>query len=782
MTNTFTLSLNVTTKIGRLTDTTDYASLGFNLANSNAKILGTITFQGEVIVQKLSVSSPLINLASGATYYEFPLELDQNGDVANGVYGVVLTLRMAASNLQIGASTNNILVGDGNPEYIQFLEVGDTLTFTGAGTEDRTITALELVSGIPVYTLDQNVVFNDYDGYSFDETHAAFTDTYNYSGCTLLVPCIEFTYDCTYGNSGTWSVINSTLITTQTLVSLSGTINYPSWTGEAPITVTSLPYVNNILAKGTYTTNITQVISQTQTDGLIIVYSINSIDEHKVVCVGPLCDLNPCIEKLRQAHEGALLSGRVSPYQAAVDNVNLYYIQAENYQSCGDFANYENRVALIVATIDATGLDCGCGCGDTDSSQIGWVLNTSQEAQDAIELLQEEVAELISTQQWIPYDGVPSANQDSLNGYFLNQILLNYNTGVAYIATDVTDGAAVWEIYYQGLNDYVESVTGNVVDNTDPLNPIVTALESIEGDGVDNTDPQNPIISWPNLTYYFSVTKTAFDILKNDNQLVIGAFYRITNFSTSTVFDRSWTVLVIANSTNTVQTQGWVVTRTLTVVAIDLSTSSVDFLENTPVDVRLTPSQVLDWGDEQLSSSGEIQVFIEQVNENVLMTYCENNPLVLRLTNVQNLVTGDFGTYNPTTDVFTPNAIVESVTGTAVDNTDPANPIVNSTGGSGALVYAAKLNQAGSGAPTATVLYNDTGETFSFNYVDVGVYTMVCSSSVLGDAVVFLNGGSIGTTYNAAIIGADTILITTAGSGTPANGRLNSASIKIEIY
>lgn len=79
-------------------------------------------------------------------------------------------------------------------------------------------------------------------------------------------------------------------------------------------------------------------------------------------------------------------------------------------------------------------------------------------------------------------------------------------------------------------------------------------------------------------------------------------------------------------------------------------------------------------------------------------------------------------------------------------------------------------------------MYNDTTETFSFNYVDVGIYTMVCSSSVLADAVVFLNGASIGTTYNAGIIGADTILITTSDSGTPANSRLSSASIKIEIY
>lgn len=40
----------------------------------------------------------------------------------------------------------------------------------------------------------------------------------------------------------------------------------------------------------------------------------------------------------------------------------------------------------------------------------------------------------------------------------------------------------------------VESVTGNVVDNTDPQNPVVTAVKTVTGLNTDNTDPQNPIV------------------------------------------------------------------------------------------------------------------------------------------------------------------------------------------------------------------------------------------------------------------------------------------------
>lgn len=40
----------------------------------------------------------------------------------------------------------------------------------------------------------------------------------------------------------------------------------------------------------------------------------------------------------------------------------------------------------------------------------------------------------------------------------------------------------------------VATVTGNVVDDTDPMNPIVTAVKSVTGLNTDNTDPQNPIV------------------------------------------------------------------------------------------------------------------------------------------------------------------------------------------------------------------------------------------------------------------------------------------------
>lgn len=79
----------------------------------------------------------------------------------------------------------------------------------------------------------------------------------------------------------------------------------------------------------------------------------------------------------------------------------------------------------------------------------------------------------------------------------------------------------------------VQSVTGNLVDNTDPLNPIIDQsvstdanndtilgtdglvftpqrVQSVTGDSVDNTDPLNPVVkSIANLTFYATTTPSS---------------------------------------------------------------------------------------------------------------------------------------------------------------------------------------------------------------------------------------------------------------------------------
>jgi hypothetical protein len=154
--------------------------------------------------------------------------------------------------------------------------------------------------------------------------------------------------------------------------------------------VTSLPYVNNRLATGTFSVVAAFVYSQVENDGLIIQYTASCAQEFDVRCAQPLCSLNKCIENLRVANANAINSGRVSPFQVYVDNISLLWIEAQNYLACGQLSEYQTTVEAIQAQLDSSGCDCDC-CED---GELRWVFNTSESAQTAIEQLQADVLAL----------------------------------------------------------------------------------------------------------------------------------------------------------------------------------------------------------------------------------------------------------------------------------------------------------------------------------------------------------------------------------------------------
>jgi hypothetical protein len=65
----------------------------------------------------------------------------------------------------------------------------------------------------------------------------------------------------------------------------------------------------------------------------------------------------------------------------------------------------------------------------------------------------------------------------------------------------------------------VQSVTGNLVDNTDPLNPIVDGVASVTGNVVDNTDPVNPVV-----TADATIQVSPVTVLTTDFTLVSGLY------------------------------------------------------------------------------------------------------------------------------------------------------------------------------------------------------------------------------------------------------------------
>lgn len=465
MNSTFTFTINQDTKKGVLKDTTDLEALGFTpslLALYEVKGLGTVSVGTNIIEQKLTVEDPLIDLANGATEFEFDLELDSNGDIANVAYTLEYSVRMTANGISYAIPmTNTVLVSD-VPELFNFLVEGDTLEFSAGDPSDFLAAQIDEISideEVLTIVLDENILV-EYGQIAFDITNPTFTGSWTYQGCKMVEGCIGFQYNCEYGERGSWTVFNETnLPSGAEIVGISGTGYYPSSLDQPPVTFTMLPYQNNILAQGGngFTVKVYQQIEQTMSDGLIVTYTLLTEITKQVICSGALCSINPCLEALLKKHVQNLELQKVSGLQATVDSILIMYDMAINYKNCGDFAKYKKTVLAIEALLDAADVGCDCGCNDTENAS--WVFNTSP---DFISQL-DDVKNLIAQRIW---NGIPDATVDITKGMKVGFVLVDFNTGISHYCVSNTIGAAVWKPYpntvyratlFQGDADPIES-------------------------------------------------------------------------------------------------------------------------------------------------------------------------------------------------------------------------------------------------------------------------------------------------------------------------------------
>lgn len=367
---------------------------------------------GNVVFQKLSTSSPLIDLAIGNTvsaWYNLPES--STGDILNGVYSFVYTINQTgvATNLVIQSitTTTQQAVLPGNRSY---LVAGDTVVFSGSSNANnngtKTVVSSSYNSGLDVTT----VVF---EAGSFDtnENGSAGTEadinvvhtftknaSYTYTGCTEVTPTADVSFDCESTQFGSITFQDATtlpsgqsLVLRYFVVSYPGNLTDPPTPADVQTTLPSITIVN--LATGTWTYRLTYSVEITQNDGLVVTYeSTSGAVEFNVSCKGTLCGLTDCINSLYEKHYASLKISGVSPYQKYVDAVLMNYVLAKEYQKCGEQQKYLNAVQAIEDAIDASG--CDCGCCDENGNQ--WINNAGFESQSLIEQIYNQIT-LLST-------------------------------------------------------------------------------------------------------------------------------------------------------------------------------------------------------------------------------------------------------------------------------------------------------------------------------------------------------------------------------------------------
>ena len=754
---------------GIVTDLTDYAGLGVNLLLREAKGLGVITFNGDIIVNLNTVGTPMIDLqnwdySNGVPTYTFNLPLDLNGNVANGVYTFTYSLRLYLTGEQFTSVTPpDTIITDGDLYLADFLEVGNTIILEG-GVNEPVVVSSAVVDDPNVEITTSTVISGAlFDSFGFDITNVQLNEVYSYAGCTQASADVNFVYDCEVGNSGSWAVANTTtLAANESITSLNCTVSYPSWTALTPtfnpqVVLTSLPYpsapgTETPLATGTYTVSLTEQIEQTQTDGLVLSYSRSVIKEFTVSCAGTLCGLVPCIENLRAAHAAELVRNRISKYQVFVDNVLMYYIEALNYKACGELAKYKETIALLEAQLDASGCECAC----CDDETYYWVSNNS-----GVSVIES----LIASFQFRLFDGIPAEDQDVTQGVEVGALWQDFNTGILYRCTVNDPGEAVWEEYYApGVSpDAIDVPADNTGHNFLTATNVQLQLDQV--DALAIFDGFNGIFKdGNNLGLGGTLTETTVIDCQNVLELEGGGLVMDVTAKPGVAAR----FIVEDPATNTVSSNIYLQrTRPNGDPGADGIGTSIWFMANDAIGGNPVKTSAITstWVNATIGSSN-LQISTKLGGaENVGITLNANSSLTLN----------EYGSGN-----F--SSIPDYVLG--VTSTGLVTEI------NAALYQMAviRISQTGASAPTLVQsVYNNTGQTFSFNYASTGIYRATLGGLItVNKTSAIITNGLIGS-----VIGFVCVEPTAAGyvfirtydaTGTLADGILNNATLELKFF
>lgn len=106
--------------------------------------------------------------------------------------------------------------------------------------------------------------------------------------------------------------------------------------------------------------------------------------------------------------------------------------------------------------------------------------------------------------------------------------------------------------------------------------------------------------------------------------------------------------------------------------------------------------------------------------------------------------------------------------------------------------YVADLYQSATDAPVATELYNDTGVTFTFEYLGVGQYAVIANKDIFTgpyqqkvQVAISNQAPSVNIIIESFIVFYNAIIILTSDAGTPSNdilGQYGQNTFEVTFY
>jgi uncharacterized protein YoxC len=446
---------------------------------------------GGLVFNATSPSAPLIDLSDGDTTsinYNLPTS---SGAIVNGTYAfsysAVGSYDASPTPIEVVSSTGFITLDDENIAAI-VLQAGDSVVISGnssnpAANGTWTVVSVESVGTFSkIYLQGFNITDATPDGLVDFAVSRTITTSFSraYTGCTKVTPKITFTSQPYTGEFGTLIVSDSTDYSGVTLTDQTITVAYPDGLVPAPtvnpIVGTDVSSVTiSEVATGTYTITLDGVIQDEISTGFVVEYTTAlirvkgkpvNVFERVVVWRDGLCCLYSCIEKLSEKHNRFVMNGQESPFTAAVADLSLAVDMYLVAVQCGEQDKIESSFALVQSILEST--ECECGCSESNGPV--WISNSSQEGENLITTLQDEIDALTA-----------SVNALSTNVETLGNSVNDLANDVTSLSSTVTT-----------LSDNVSTLTTDVSDLTTEVN---SKVASVTGVLVNNTDPQNPVVS-----------------------------------------------------------------------------------------------------------------------------------------------------------------------------------------------------------------------------------------------------------------------------------------------
>jgi hypothetical protein len=419
------LYFDIDTKQVSVTDSTSWPTIN-NIPVSeilNLKGLGTLTSpSGGVVFTATNPTSPLIDIADGDQYsqsYNLPVA---SGDIVVGTYTLNYDAQggYTQSALAIGRISNLGYIEVNDSGYGAFLlQAGDVVNIAGSPIPSNngnwTVSSAE-VTGSSVSRIyltrtgDSLVTDNSGDAeltYTIERTYATNLSP-AYTGCSKVTPAITFVSQPYTGEFGTLVVTDATNYGNTTVLNKTLSVLYPDGLFPAPETnpvvgedVTSVTLLQ--VATGTYTITLNGIVIVTPVNGLGFSYLISNIRvngrpvnvfERVVVWNGDLCSIYDCVSIVFDKHNRFVLQGQESPYTAAVADLSLAINRYMIAVQCGVQDDITAAFSDINAILQST--DCNCGC-DTESNNPVWISNSSQEGENLITNLQDQIDALAAS-------------------------------------------------------------------------------------------------------------------------------------------------------------------------------------------------------------------------------------------------------------------------------------------------------------------------------------------------------------------------------------------------